>query len=90
MVQADHIQLLQQLESVLPFPVKLGEPWIGPEYFVPAGVKPEVHRATVEMGLQLVNLILALLPAGGNGGDSTVYTVCAEVLGDRRAMPLRS
>src|SRR6185369_12404271 len=83
----DFLHLAKQFLAAV---VRLRELRIRGEHDVRAAVQLEVHRAAAEMLVQLLDLALALLPAGGHGRDVAFDAERAHRVRERRPKTLRS
>jgi hypothetical protein len=63
------VQVVELAELLPPLPVRRGELRVLPEDLLRARVEAQVDDAPVEVRAQFVDLVLAFLPARGDGGE---------------------
>jgi hypothetical protein len=75
-------------ENGLALPVRRVELLVGAEDRLPAGVETEVDGPALEMFAEIFVVVLALLPAGGDGGDLSLDPELGDGLAQGRVIAL--
>src|SRR5690606_19466513 len=89
-LEADPVEVLPVTEQGLPLAVRGVELGVLLEDLLGAGVEPEVDRPVAEVLAEVVVLLLALLPAGGDGRDAALDAELGDGLAEGRVEALRA